>query len=80
MELKLVPAARLLVLLNLAAPVGNTKSSPATGAVPPQLPGVAQLLFPPPPVQVRVAPSVGVAQRSHPNTMKAIPIQCLVLS
>src|SRR5437870_1768140 len=80
MELKLVPAVMLLLLLNCDAPLGNTKSSPATGAVPPQLPAVPQLLSAPPPLQVRVTPNVGADQRSHTITRQPIRSQCLVLS
>ena len=50
-ELKLVPAAMSLVLLRRAAPAGNTRSSPATGARPPQFSGELQLLSAPAPVQ-----------------------------
>src|SRR6185295_5003789 len=68
MELKLVAAVMLLLLLNFDAPLGNTRSSPATGAVPPQLPAVPQLLSPPPPVHVRV---VALANAGHSRNRPA---------
>ena len=55
MELKVVPMAKLLVFESRAALAGKTRSSPATGAVPPQLAAVCQLALPAAPVQVLVA-------------------------
>ena len=46
-----VPAPKLLTGASLVVPA-KTRSSSATGAVPPQFAPVVQLLFPPPPVQV----------------------------
>ncbi len=56
-EAKLVPAVKLLFGEGrVPTPVeSKIRLSPATGAVPPQLPDVVQLLSAPPPVQVRVA-------------------------
>src|SRR5262249_39462662 len=51
--LKTVPLAKLFVLLSCAAPLGNTRLSPASGATSPtQFAAVVQLLSEPPPSQV----------------------------
>src|SRR5712671_5080732 len=50
----MVVAGKLLECESRAAPAGKTSSSPATGAVPPQLAALVQKLFGPAPLQVRV--------------------------
>src|SRR3954469_20265645 len=54
-EAKLVFAAKSFVLVWRSATDGNTRSSPATGATPPQLSALVQLLSAPVPVHVFVA-------------------------
>jgi hypothetical protein len=55
MDWNAVPAGRSFVVARLAAPAWNTRSSPATGAMPPQLEPTLQALLVVP-VQARMAP------------------------
>ena len=52
--LRLINPRMSLVLARPVAPEGKVRALPLTGAAPPQLAGVLQLLFAPPPVQVLV--------------------------
>ncbi len=66
MELNAVPAVKLFELDRRLAAAGKTRSSPASGAVPPQLAELVQKLSPgAPPVQVRTtAGAKGAVERS----------------
>src|SRR6188768_3257783 len=73
---KLVPAARsLLGNGRTPTPVASKITlSPATGAIPPtQFAPVVQLLFPPPPFQVRVAAAAAVDVAASTTAM---PMNC----
>src|SRR5664280_738850 len=70
MELNNVHNCRsLLFVVMRAAPSGNTRSSPATGAVPPQLAAVLQLPSTPAHVQVLVAAKMDPVPVASPTTV-----------
>src|SRR5438105_13364592 len=76
MELKAVPAAKSLLFESFDAPLGKRRSSPGTGAVPPQFAASDQrtLLAP---VHVRVAPKADEARRTISAEM-ANPRFCMM--
>src|SRR5262249_35428081 len=92
MERKTVLVGKLFVLFKLVASTSafawKIRSSPATGAVPPQLPAVVQLLFAPAPFQKRFAACepLGKPISEASNKTKALEvfsffmINCLVFA
>ncbi len=72
-ELKGVSFGKLLVFESRAAPAGNTRSSPATGAVPPQLAAVCQLALPAAPVHVLVAEATYGPTNGPPSPLGPVP-------
>ena len=72
-ELNAVPLPKLFVFDGRAAPAGNTRSSPATGAVPPQLSAVVQFASAPRPVQVRSVAATYGPTKGPPSAAPATP-------
>ncbi len=72
MEWNVVPAGKSFVLVRLAAPFGKKRSSPGTGAVPPQFVGfIHEPLFVP--VHVAAEPTAAMRSNSEHRAKRTSP-------